>query len=160
VQGTATASLFRGCTDLDVVMQETLDALDTQVRTAGATIQIAPLPRVAGDSCALFRVFVNLLQNGLKYHQPDARPHVSVTAESEGTWAVISVSDNGIGIAPEERLRVFDRHYRTAAGVARADGEGLGLATVQRLVTGMGGTIWVDDAVERGTTIRFRLPLA
>lgn len=145
--------------DLDVVLREVVDALDVQVRTTGATVAVAPLPRVAGDSCALFRVFVNLLQNGLKYHQPDMPPRIAVAATVTGGWAEIAVSDEGIGIAATERSRVFERHYRTAAGAARATGEGLGLATVRRLVTEMGGTVWVDGAAPRGTTVRVRLPL-
>ncbi len=148
--------------DIDVVLREVVDALDVQVRATGATVSVASLPRVAGDSCALFRVFVNLLQNGLKYHQPDMPPRIAVAAEVTDGWAEIAVSDEGIGIAATERSRVFERHYRTAAGAARATGEGLGLglATVRRLVTEMGGTVWVDGAAPQGTTVRVRLPLA
>ena len=146
--------------DLDVVLREVVGALDVQVRATGATVDIAPLPRVVGDPSALFRVFVNLLQNGLKYHHPDATPRVAVAAEVRDGWAEIAVSDQGIGIAPAERSLVFERHYRTAAGAARAPGEGLGLATVHRLVAEMGGSVWVDGAAPQGTTIRVRLPLA
>jgi signal transduction histidine kinase len=151
---------LHGLTDLDVVLHETIDALDVQVRAAGATVRIAAMPHVAADSCALFRVFVNLIQNGLKYHRPGAHPVIVVSAEVEGQWAIVSVSDNGIGIAPAERGRVFERNYRTAAGAAQASGEGLGLDTVARLVSRMGGTVCVDPATVRGTTVHLRLPLA
>lgn len=156
----AAAAPTAAAVDLDVVLREAADALDVQVRATGATVNVAPLPRVAGDSCALFRVFVNLLQNGLKYHHPDMPPRITVTADSRDAWAEIAVSDEGIGIAPAERPRVFERHYRTAAGGARAAGEGLGLATVHRLVTEMGGAVWVDGAAPQGVTVRVRLPLA
>ncbi|TAJ19544.1 MAG: HAMP domain-containing histidine kinase [Dehalococcoidia bacterium] len=146
--------------DLDAVLHSTLAALDVQVRSAGATVELASLPRVAADPAALFRVFVNLLQNALKYHQPGRAPRITVTASVDGAWATIAVADDGIGIAPAERTRVFEIHYRTASGIARAGGEGLGLATVARLIGEAGGTVWVDPEPGRGTTIRVRLPLA
>lgn len=146
--------------DLNEILREAVDALSAQVRATDATIQVASLPRVAGDASALFRIFMNLLQNGLKYHQPDMPPEITVAAETHERWAEITVSDRGIGIDPAERAHVFERHYRTTAGAARTPGEGLGLATVQRLVTEMGGTVWVDGATSQGTTIRVRLPLA
>lgn len=147
-------------TDLNAVLREAVDALSAQARATGATIVVASLPRVAGDPSALFRVFVNLLQNGLKYHQPNVPPRIDVRAEISGGWVEIAVSDHGIGIAPAERSHVFERRYRTAAGAARAAGEGLGLATVHRLVEEAGGAVWVDSTTSPGTTIRVRLPLA
>jgi two-component system sensor histidine kinase SenX3 len=115
---------------------------------------------VAGDASALFRVFLNLLQNGLKYHQPGTPPRIAITAETRDGWGQIAVSDAGIGIAPDEQSLVFADRYRTAAGMARASGEGLGLATVHRLVTEMGGNVSVDSAASHGTTFLVRLPLA
>lgn len=158
--GTAATAPLRGIADLDVVLRETLDALAVQVRAAGAAVEVAPLPRVVADPSALFRVFVNLLQNSLKYHQAGLAPRIVVAAGLDGGWATVSVTDEGIGIAPADRALVFERHYRTAAGIAQAGGEGLGLATVARLVSEAGGAVWVDPAPLRGTTIRLRLPLA
>ncbi len=154
------AAPLRGHADLDLVVREALDALEVQVRSAGAVVMLTSLPRVAADSSALFRVFVNLFQNAIKYHRPDATPLLKVSAEVEGESAILAVADDGIGIAPGDRERVFEPRYRTMAGSARSSGEGLGLANVQRLVTAMGGAIWVDGTAERGTTIRLRLPLA
>lgn len=151
---------LRVAADLDAVLQSTLDALDVQTRSAGATVEVGSLPRVAADPAALFRVFVNLLQNALKYHRPECAPRVTVTASIDGAWATISVADDGIGIAPADRARVFEHRYRTAEGVAHASGEGLGLATVSRLIADAGGSVWVDPTTMRGTTIRLRLPLA
>lgn len=155
-----TALPVGGIADLDVVLRSVLDALDVQVRAAGAAIEMTALPRVAADPAALFRVFANLMQNSLKYHRPDFAPCIAVTAVVEGDWATISVADDGIGIASDERALVFERQFRSAAGVARSGGDGLGLATVERLVTDAGGTVWVDPTPQRGTTIRVRLPLA
>jgi len=149
-----------GTTNLNAVLHEAVDVLGVQVRSTGATIEVAAMPRVAGDPSTLFRVFTNLLQNGLKYHQPDIPPRITVTAEMSKDWAEIAVADRGIGIAPADRARIFERHYRARSGAARAAGEGLGLATVHRLVVELGGAVWVDGAASQGTTIRVRLPLA
>lgn len=145
--------------DLDNVLQQVVDALAVQIRATGATLEVASLPRVAGDPSALFRVFLNLLQNGLKYHEPGTPPRLTITAEVTDSWGLIAVRDAGIGIAPAERSRIFARRHRTASGIACAEGEGLGLSIVHRLVTGMGGTVWVDSTVTQGTTFLVRLPL-
>ncbi|MBM4411483.1 MAG: ATP-binding protein [Chloroflexi bacterium] len=120
-------------------------------------MRLSPLPRVAGDSSALFRVFVNLLQNAMKDHRPTTPPVIAVTEEMGEGWVVASVVDDGIAITPSDRVPVFDKRYRVPAGVTQSDGDGLGLATTHRLVAGMGVTIWVDGRVERGTAIRIPL---
>lgn len=146
--------------DLDDVLKQAVDALAAQIRATGATLEVASLPRVAGDPSALFRVFLNLLQNGLKYHDPGTPPRLTITAEVTDGWGLIAVRDAGIGIGPTERSRVFACGHRAASGIARADGEGLGLSIVHRLVTGMGGAVWVDSTATQGTTFLIRLPLA
>ena len=73
--------------------------------------------------------------------------------------AVIEISDNGPGIAPQERERIFDRFYRALG--TKTQGHGLGLAIVKRIVELHQGEIYVDDGLdERGTTMRIELPLA
>ena len=146
--------------DLNVVLREVTLALDVQARATDAAVTVGALPAVAGDACALFRVFSNLVQNGLKYHQPQVPPRVAVTAEVDGGWAVIGVREYGIGVPPEERTRIFERRYRATSGAQHASGSGLGLATAHRLVTEMGGAVWLDGAAGPGTLVRVRLPLA
>lgn len=146
--------------DLNAVLREVTAALEVQIRATDAVVNVGTLPAVAGDACALFRVFSNLVQNGLKYHQSQVPPRVTVTAEVESGWAVIGVRDYGIGVPPEERTRIFDRRYRAAGSAPRAAGSGLGLATAHRLVTEMGGAVWLDGAIAPGTLVRVRVPLA
>ena len=85
---------------------------------------------VAGMEDALKLLITNLTDNAIRYTQPDGRIRLSVKREQND--AVIEVSDNGPGIAPEERERVFDRFYRALG--TKAQGHGLGLAIVKRIV--------------------------
>ena len=105
---------------------------------------------------ALKLLITNLTDNAIRYTQPDGRIRLSVKREQND--AVIEVSDNGPGIAPEERERVFDRFYRALG--TKAQGHGLGLAIVKRIVEIHHGSIVIDDGLDgKGTTMRIRLPL-
>jgi signal transduction histidine kinase len=72
---------------------------------------------------------------------------------------VLTVSDTGIGISPEDLPRVFDRFYRVSGSDARSRGTGLGLAIAKRIVEAHGGSIAVESDLGRGTTFTTRLPL-
>lgn len=115
--------------------------------------------RVVGDAGQLRRVLYNLIDNAIKYTPSDGQ--VSVTSVQEADSVVITVSDTGIGIPPDQRLRIFDRFYRVdPARSGDAGGVGLGLAICQAIVRGCGGTISVESAQGIGTSVRVRLPLA
>ena len=111
---------------------------------------------VAGMEDALKLLITNLTDNAIRYTQPDGR--IRLSAKREQGDAVIEVGDNGPGIAPEERERVFDRFYRALG--TKAQGHGLGLAIVKRIVEIHHGSIVIDDGLDgKGTTMRIRLPL-
>lgn len=115
------------------------------------------LPPVEADLGRLERIILNLLTNSLKYATPDSE--VLMEASVNDTEAVISVADQGIGIAEDSLSRVFDRFYR-AKGGRRAEGLGLGLYITKMLVEAHGGRIWAKSEVGRGSTFYFTLPLA
>ena len=105
---------------------------------------------------ALKLLVTNLTDNAIRYTQEGGRIRLSVKEENH--CAVIEVSDNGPGIAPQERERVFDRFYRALG--TKAQGHGLGLAIVKRIVEIHHGQITVDDGLDgKGTTVRINLPL-
>ena len=111
---------------------------------------------VAGMEDALKLLITNLTDNAIRYTQPDGR--IRLSTKREQNEVVIEVSDNGPGIAPEERERVFDRFYRALG--TKAQGHGLGLAIVKRIVEIHHGSIAIDDGLDgKGTTMRIRLPL-
>ncbi len=92
----------------------------------------------------------NLLTNALKYRHPERTPHVQVRSEFEDEYYKISIHDNGIGIAPEHKDKVFDMFKRFHS---HSSGSGIGLYIVKKIVEKYEGRIQVDSALEIGTTI-------
>jgi signal transduction histidine kinase len=124
----------------------------------GAAIRIDALQPtvVLGGRAELTRVVTNLLDNGVRL----AANHVTVPVTSRGRWAELVVADDGPGIAPADRDRVFDRFVRLDEHRSRhGGGAGLGLAIVKELVIAHGGAITIGDA-HPGATFSVRLPLA
>jgi signal transduction histidine kinase len=116
-------------------------------------------PEVRADPRRLEQVLRNLVENAVKY-SPDGGT-VTVRGDVVGGEAVISISDEGIGIAPEDLGRVFDRFYRAdGQAVRRAGGTGLGLSICQGIVQMHGGRIWADSDPGAGSTFHFTLPIA
>ncbi|TMC28867.1 MAG: hypothetical protein E6J32_08675 [Chloroflexi bacterium] len=114
------------------------------------------LPRVMADPDRLAQVLANLIRNALN-STPEGGL-VSVAAEAAANEVMISVSDTGIGIEPEDLPRICDRFYRTDESRARiSGGSGLGLAIVRDLVTAMGARIDADSTPGRGSTFRIWL---
>jgi signal transduction histidine kinase len=101
-------------------------------------------------------VLGNLIGNARKYAGPTAS--ITVSARLDGAMAVVSVSDDGPGIAEEHREHLFEHFYRVPGVVI--EGTGVGLAIVERYVGLLGGTVWCESEVDVGTTFSFTLPLA
>lgn len=114
---------------------------------------------VLGDRVHLENVLHNLLDNAVKY-SPDA-PQVTVTTSQDGPCIRISVRDRGIGIAPDQQERVFEKYYRVPTGnVHDVKGFGLGLSYVRLVVGSLGGQVSLSSAPGEGTEVSVRLPLA
>ena len=125
-------------------------ALDADVRP-GIAVEVVP--------GALAMVIENLLSNALKFSPPHGR--VTIRALAAGSEALLSVSDSGPGIPPEEIPRLFERFFRGRASQTRgAPGAGLGLAICRALVEARGGRISVDSGLDAGATFTVHLPLA
>lgn len=117
----------------------------------------ADLPQVQADPHYLEPVLLSLLDNAQKFSEP--RTPIQIASRRQDHEVVISVTDQGIGIAPEDQAHIFERFYRV--GKARtAEGTGLGLDLVKRLVEARGGRIWVESKVGKGSTFSLTLPIA
>ena len=114
------------------------------------------LPPVRADANRLERMLLNLLTNAFKYSA--AETPVRIRAFRQDRVVVIAISDRGLGIAPEDIPRLFERFYR--AGERKVEGIGLGLYITRLLVEAHGGRIWVESEVDKGSTFSFTLPIA
>ncbi len=112
---------------------------------------------VEGDPGQLSQLFQNLLSNALKFVAPDVPARVRVTARRQGDAWCFSVADNGIGIAPEHRDRVF-LMFKRLHGRAQYPGTGIGLALCHKIVTRCGGRIWLADNTDEGCEVLFTVP--
>jgi len=146
---------------LDVVAAEavaSIKPLAWDERKVSVTSLVRPgLPAVLADATRLRQIFNNLLYNALR-HTPEGGLIVVDAKRGDGMFEV-TVTDTGIGIAPEELDSVFERFYRSERG-RHQDGSGLGLHIVKQLVEAQGGTIAVESTLGQGTTFRFTLPHA
>jgi signal transduction histidine kinase len=116
------------------------------------------LPAISVDRDAMAQVVFNLLHNAVKYTGPDKQ--IRLRARRCGAKAVaIEVEDNGIGVRPQDRKRIFERFYRGDNLLSRrTDGAGLGLAISKRIVEAHGGRIEVESREGRGSIFRVQLP--
>lgn len=120
-------------------------------------LEIRARPVVQADPDQMAQVWSNLISNAVKYTPAGGR--VRVVLEERDGWAVGTVEDTGIGIAPEDLGRVFEEFYRTPQAKEVAPrGTGLGLPLVKQIVEGHGGRITVESEVGRGSRFVFRLP--
>ncbi len=131
-------------------------------KSQGLTIEARPdLPRALCDPIRCKQILDNLLSNAIKYTPEGGAISVEVTEAEETGFLQISVQDNGVGIPPEDREKLFTRFFRAStAHLTQASGAGLGLHIVKSLVDLHGGRIWFESEPEVGTTFHFTLPIA
>jgi light-regulated signal transduction histidine kinase (bacteriophytochrome) len=144
--------------DGNAVLEEVKQSLDAAMQESGAVVTYANLPDVWADRSLLSQLFQNLIGNAIKFRKA-APPEITVLAEKAGGNWLFSVSDNGIGIAPEYAENIFVVFQRLHA---RADypGNGIGLAICKKIVEHYGGRIWVEAKAGEGSTFKFTLPAA
>ncbi len=146
--------------DLSALCEETLHALRPAADKAKLSLEgsIAPDVVLMGDESKLSQVVYNLIDNAVKYTPEGGQ--VAVRLESEGKEAVLTVSDNGIGIPEEDVKHIFDRFYRVDKARSRATGgTGLGLSIVAQMVKLHGGDIAVTSENGKGSVFTVHLPI-
>ncbi|HUE76786.1 MAG TPA: sensor histidine kinase, partial [Longimicrobiales bacterium] len=150
---------------LPEAMAEAVRQLREMAEDQDVRISLAEdLPRVEVDAAAVELCLVNYISNGIKYADPDKPDRwVHLAASREGLEdeeeVVIEVRDNGIGVPPDARDRLFDRFYRVTGGtVTGAEGSGLGLSIVRETVESIGGRAWAEFDDDVGSTFKIALP--
>ncbi|ELZ10021.1 ATP-binding protein [Natrialba aegyptia] len=142
--------------DLDDVLADVRRDLRMQIEESGAEIAAGELPRVEGDGNQLRQVFQNLLSNAIEYSGNES-PRIEISAHDTGKEWVISVSDDGVGIEPDDQERIFGLFQRRHDSDEQT-GSGLGLALCKRIIERHGGEIWVESEPGEGATFSFTLP--
>ena len=145
-------------TELTPLCDEVLRALAARISEQHAVIEAAPLPEVMADRRQLGQLLQNLIANALKFHKPGAPPRVRIGAVREGACWRVSIADDGIGIAPEYREKIFVIFQRLHSR-DEYEGTGLGLAVCKKIVDRHGGKIWVESELGRGATFHFTIPV-
>lgn len=149
----------RGARFAPVALDEALDAalrnLAVSITESGAEVSREGLPTVEADAAQLTSVLQNLLGNALKFCTRAPRIHVSARRDGEA-W-VVSVADDGIGVAPEFAERIFGVFQRLHTRT-EYPGTGIGLAICKKIVERHGGRIWLESAPGAGATFHFSLP--
>lgn len=143
---------------LDAILGDLRDALAARLQNSGGTLHIEPLPAVLGHASLLSLLFQNLLANALKFVPPGRTPLVRVSAALSEGMARISVSDNGIGIAPEHLSRLFQPFQRLHLR-KEYEGTGLGLAISRQIAERHGGSIEVHADPDQGSCFSVTLPV-
>jgi len=177
------ADMARAPVDLGSLLRSCVARLEPSFEASGVRLfqEVAPLPSVEGDEHRLHEVFSNLLDNAVKYTSRGGEVRISARpvevrdgqpkepngsvpavpagiALSDGTWVLVSVTDTGVGIAPEDLPRIFERFYRADKSRGRSEGSGLGLAIAREIVAAHGGFIGVESEQGKGTRFVVALP--
>ena len=141
--------------DCEEVVEEATTNLRVAIDESDAELAVEPLPTVVADETQLVQLFQNLVGNAVE-HGGDRPPRVRVSAErGDGEW-VFSVSDDGVGIDPDDADHVFEMFNDLDGG--GETGTGIGLAICEKIVERHGGRIWVDADDGEGATFRFTIP--
>lgn len=131
-------------------------SLDYQIKEAGIQLSIAHLPPCFGDPTQVGQIFTNILENAIKYLDPDRPGIIRVTGTEDNGYSTYCVKDNGIGIDKHNQKKVFEIFQRLNPGTK--SGEGLGLAIVERIVNRLGGKVWVGTKEGHGSCFCVKLP--
>ena len=148
-----------GPADLGEVIRTAMRSVETKAQRFGIGVYFedGAEHRCVCDVQKLYQVFLNLLDNAIKYSDPGDR--VDVTVDEGPSWMTVRIRDTGIGIPPEDLEQLFERFYRVNKDRSRATGgSGLGLAISKQIVEMHGGGISVDSEVGQGSTFLIHLP--
>ena len=157
--------------DINEAVDDVIRSTKSQIEEKKQTVEVqlgADLPKIWADRNRLIQIIVNLVSNAHKYTQEGG--HIIVSAEkSPNLWdpggarevVHIWVKDNGIGISPEDQVKIFQKFFRSDDDQARrSPGTGLGLNITRSLIEMMGGKVWFESEFRKGTIFHFTVPVS
>ncbi|NNG43471.1 histidine kinase [Pseudoalteromonas sp. NEC-BIFX-2020_002] len=155
-------------TDLNIVMTEILSDLEIAIKESDAQVSVAEMPIIKADPSQMQQLFLNLISNAVKFRRPNEAPVITIEHEhysefsddhnTELSWQIIRVSDNGIGFDPEYTDKIFVPFQRLH-GRSQYKGTGIGLSVCRRIVERHGGTITAKSESGEGATFVIKLPV-
>jgi len=145
--------------NLPQVAAELADEIHRRSKSHRTLVDFPPdFPSVSADARYLKQVFRNILDNAVKYSPRGGL--IVIRGESRVDHVIVSVADQGIGIAPADMIYLFEKYFRVRAmETAHIPGTGLGLPLARAFIEAHGGRIWVESKIREGTTVHFSLPL-
>jgi PAS domain S-box-containing protein len=143
--------------DLNQVMEAVIRDFRKTIEAKDAVIQWNDLPQIMADNSSIHSLMSNLIGNALKYQPENNQPKITVSSEKTEKYYKISVSDNGIGISPEYREKIFQIFQRLHSS-DEYSGTGIGLAICRKIVETHDGTISVESKEGIGSTFTFEIP--
>ena len=150
--------------DLRNLINSSIRTLTSQAADRNLTFEtqfVEPSPKVKADSDQITQVLINLLGNAVKYADAQTKIHVSVSTHANSKHLIITIRDEGPGIAPEHLARLTERFYRIDTARSRKmGGTGLGLAIVKHILLRHSGQLEIKSVIGEGTSFAFKLPIA
>ena len=140
--------------DLSRTLADVINDLELSIKEHGAKISVGVMPTLVVNALQMHQLFQNLVSNSLKFNQGAAE--IRIDAEEKWDEWMIAVRDNGIGIEPEYRDKIFNVFARLH-GRGQYPGTGIGLAICKKIVEAHGGRIWVESSLDKGATFFFTI---
>ena len=142
--------------DFQEILNQTLNSLKIAIDESNAVIIIDPLPTIKVDDKQMVQLFQNLISNAIKFRKKHESMEIHISCEVSTNY-LFSVSDNGIGIEPQFKERIFEVFQRLHTR-DEYSGTGIGLAVCKKIVERHGGQIWVESELGKGSTFYFTIP--
>jgi PAS domain S-box-containing protein len=142
--------------DMQDLITDVVRNVEFRINEKGANIEIGDLPDCVGDKDQVNQVFSNIVDNALKYLDPERPGRISISGCIDGKFSKYSISDNGIGIPEDHVDKVFQIFHRVAR--TTISGEGLGLTAVKRILDRNHGMITLESETGTGSTFHIMLP--
>jgi light-regulated signal transduction histidine kinase (bacteriophytochrome) len=156
---TTRAEMKREKVDMNQLLREAMHEMQMSYADRSIEWAIDDLPWVEGDGSLLHQVWINLLDNAVKYTQTRETARIEVGAREGNGETVFTVADNGVGFDMRYADKLFGVFQRLHSH-EEFEGTGIGLATAHRIITRHGGRIWAESEPGKGTTFYFTLPRA
>ncbi|MDO8663176.1 MAG: ATP-binding protein [Candidatus Omnitrophota bacterium] len=143
--------------DCNLVLNRVLAGMAKTIEENKAIITHDNLPQLVGNENSFVHLFQNLIGNAIKFHAEET-PYIHISAKKQDSEWVFSVKDNGIGIEPQYKERIFLIFQRLHAR-DKYSGTGIGLSICKKIIETQGGRIWVESETDKGSTFYFTVPV-